>query len=130
MARNGDSKIVCRTRAGDRPKRGRRSDPSSKFAVRECLADRNFLKRLPNTLLKGRTTHVKGKFQADAGCLHEADHLSDQGFVFAIGANELSSWKAILKISNQLIWVVSEQDRGDAPAAGGNQDCAKRRLPD
>ena len=130
MAGNGDGEIVRRARAGDGAHRLRRSDAPRDLGVGDRLADRNLLQRLPDTLLEGGAADVERKIQADPRRLNEADDPRDESLIVAIGANETRFRKAILKIADELVGIVSEQDRGDALLARGDEDRAKRRLPD
>src|SRR5215471_17866508 len=100
MAGNCDGKIVRGARSGDRTCRLRRSDASRDLGIANRLADANFSQRLPNTLLEGSAADVKGKVEADRGCLDEADNARDQGLIVAIGANETRFRKAILEIAD------------------------------
>src|SRR5262249_50884652 len=125
MARNGDSEVVRRARAGDGPHRPGRTDPSGDFGVGYRLADGNLLKRPPYTPLEGRAADVERKTQADPRRLNEADNPRDQSLIRAIGADETRFREAILKIADQLLWVITEQDGGNALLARSDQDRAE-----
>src|SRR5215831_2075299 len=122
MARNGCSEVVRRACAGDGPYSLRRSDLSGDFGVGYRLADGNLLKRPPHTPLEGRAADVERKTQADPRRLNEADNPCDQSLILAVGTDETRFREAILKIADQLLWVVPEQDRGDALLARSDED--------
>ena len=121
MAGNGDGEIVRRARAGDRAHRLRRPDAPRDFGVGHGLADGNLLQRLPHPLLEGGAADVERKIQADPRRLDEADDPRDQSLIVAVGANETRLREAILEIADELLGIVSEQDRRRRPS------CSRRR---
>ena len=129
MAGNGDGQIVRCARAGDGAHRLRRFNAPSDFGVGNCLADGNFLERLPYTLLEGRAADVERKIEADFWGFDEADNPRDQRLIVTIGANETRFRKAVLQIADECVRIVPEQDRGDALLARGDEDGTELRLP-
>src|SRR5262249_42797246 len=123
-----DGEIVRGARSGYRPYRFRGSDAPSDLRIGHLLADRNGLERLPYASLEGRAANVQGKMHADAGCLDETDDPRDQGLVVAIGTDQMRLLKAVLEVADELVRIVSEQDRSDAVLTGGHEDGAKRCL--
>ena len=125
MAGNSDSQIVSGAGARDGAHRLRRSDAPGELGVGNRLAGRDLLERLPYALLEGCAADVDGKIEAPSRRFNQADNLRDQGLIIAIRANEMRFRKAVLKIADQLVRIVSEQDRGDALPARSNEDGAQ-----
>ena len=113
MAGNGDGNIVRGAGTGDRAYRLRGADTPRDLGIGNGLADGNLLQRPPHPLLEGGAADVERKVQADTGRLDEADDPRDQSLIVAIGANEAGVRETILKIADELVGIVSQQDRGD-----------------
>ena len=127
VAGNGDGKIVRGAGTGDRAYRLRGADTPRDLGIGNGLADGNLLKRPPHPMLEGGAADVERKVEADIGRLDEADDPRDQSLIVAIGADEARVREPILKIADELVRVVSQQDRGDALCARGDQDGAETR---
>src|SRR4051812_36292633 len=114
MARNCDRQTVGRTGARYGTHSLGRTNASSDLRVRHGLADRDLLQGLPNPLLEGGATHIERQVKSQSGRFDKADDARHQGFVVAIATNQASLGKAVLKISDEFVRVVAEQDGRDA----------------
>lgn len=130
MARNGDSKIICRAGARDRTDRLWQADPSDDLGVTHRLANGNVLKGLLHPLLKGGSAHIEGQSETDAGLLDHPNYAGHQGFIVAIRADQLSLRKTILEAPDHLIGIIVEQDGGNALLARSDQGGTKGGLSD
>jgi hypothetical protein len=78
VARNGDGKIVRRARASDRAHSLGRADTLCNLGIGSCLANRDFLERLPYALLESRAADVERKIEADPWGLNQPDNPRNQ----------------------------------------------------
>jgi 4-hydroxy-tetrahydrodipicolinate reductase len=125
MAWNGNrDRVRC---AGVRygAHRFRRTDAPGDLRIARRRAGRNLAQRLPDTLLEDSAAHVEGEIETDPGRLNDTDNACDQSLIVAIAANETRLREAILKIADELVWVVAQQDRGNTLLARGDEDGAE-----
>src|SRR3984893_8408091 len=130
VTRDGYGQLVGRTRAGDGSNCFGRADPASDFRVGDRLARGDFLKRLPHPLLEGGTANIERQIEAETRRLDEPDDTRYEGFVVAVGPDQLRLGKAILKVADQLAGVAAEEDGRDAFLARSHQNGAERALSD
>ena len=87
MTRDYHRKIVGCAGTGNSAYRRGRPDPLRDFRVRDRLAYRDFLQRLPHAALKGRTADVERQVESYLGSFDKADNPSNQRFIVFVGAD-------------------------------------------
>ena len=117
---------VGRAGAGDRAHRPWLADFPGDVGVGHRLPRRDFAQSPPDALLEGRAAHVERQIEPDPGRLDEADHPRHQGFEIAVAADQPGARESILKITDQGLRIVADQDGADALVAPGHQDRAQR----
>lgn len=110
VARNGDRELVRGTSAGDGAHRVRSPDPLRELGITDRRAERDVLKRLPDSLLKRSAANVERQIETDLRRFHEADHARDHRLIVPVSADQTRLGETILKIADQLLRVIPEKN--------------------
>src|SRR5689334_20700489 len=130
MTGNGDSEFIRGASSRYRADGLRRANTPRDVSVGHRCAGRHFAKRLPNALLEGRASDIKGKVEAHPRLLDEPNHARNQVLVVAVSADKVSLREAVLEVTDEFVWIISKKDGGNALLGRRDQDGPKIGLAD
>jgi len=125
MTGNGDSEFIRGASSRHCADGLRRANAPRDVSVGHRCAGRYFPKRLPNALLEGRASDIKGKVEAQPRLLDEPNHARNQVLVVAVSANKVSLREAVLEVTDEFVRVISKKDGSNALLGRRDQDSAK-----
>ena len=122
MAGDRDCEHVRSTGLRDSPNRARMTDLAGELTITDRFAGRDVAKCLPDSLLEGRSPHVKGQPQASARLLDEPDDGRDETIESLISRQELRTRKPILQVVDERVGIVAQQNRAHTLVGCRDQD--------
>ncbi len=128
MAGDGDGNAVGGAGTGDGAHGLRRADTFGELRVADSGASGDLAQGLPDALLEGGAADIKRESEAELGCFHEGDDLSDGLLKCLIAAEQLSLRELVLEVAEQLIGVIAEGEGTDAFGRRGDEEGAERAF--
>src|SRR4051812_26895330 len=110
MTGNRHGQYVCAARLGNGAHAVRRADARRDLGIANRRTQWNLTKRRPDTLLERRAAHVQRQVESSRRLLDQTDHLRNGLLEGYVSSNEDRLREAILKVTNQHISIIAEQD--------------------
>src|ERR1700682_5576845 len=130
VAGDGDGEVIGCASLSHCARGFRRADAFSDLCVADSGARRNLAQCLPHAFLKGGAAYIEGKAQAQRRCFDEPDDLRNQLLECCVPPNQPRLGELVLQVVHELFGIITQQNGADPPLALGDQDSAKRALPD